>query len=367
MSQHESNPPSLGSLPLPRRRAVTATQTEWVRTEPAFPGRSPALLVLPAVADIDLVAWGRTNRALVDGWLAEHGAVLFRGFAIRGEAQFEAFIGAVSGGALEYSKRAGPRTHVSGHIYTATDYPEDQMIFPHNEGAFQPEFPTKLFLQCVVPAAEGGETPLGDNRWITSQIPEPIKRVFADRGVMYVRNFGSGFGLPWQTAFQTSDKGEVEAYCRAHEIGCEWYPAPGGDGECLRTRVVGPAFVRHPVTGETIWFNHATFFHVTTLPDPIRQGLLAEFDEDCLPNHTCYGDGTPIEAKVLETLRRVYRDALVDHQWQTGDILAVDNLLMVHARRPFTGRRSVVIGLAEQRQWRELGLSGSEVVVGGDN
>ena len=366
MSQRDVKRPSLGKLP-PRRRSLGDSQREWVKTEPAFPedtfagANSPALLVRPELDGIDLVAWTRNNRELVDGWLVEHGALVFRGFDALGVERFEELIGAMSSGALEYSKRAGPRTHVSGHIYTATDYPEDQTIFPHNEGAFQPEFPTRIFLHCVVPAQEGGETPVGDNRWITEQIPLEIKRRFADRGVMYVRNFGSGFGLPWETAFQTHDKAKVEAYCRAHDVLCEWYPAPGGDGEeCVRTRVIGPAFLRHPATGEAVWFNHATFFHVTTLPDPIRRGLLAEFEEDCLPNHTFYGDGSPIEGDVLELLRGLYRDSLADHRWQRNDVLAVDNLLRVHARRPYTGERKIVIGLADQRRWHELGMSGQE-------
>ena len=43
-----------------------------------------------------------------------------------------------------------------------------------------------------------------------------------------------------------------------------------------------------------------------------------------------------------------------------NDVLAVDNLLRVHARRPYTGERKIVIGLADQRRWRELGMSGQE-------
>lgn len=47
---------------------------------------------------------------------------------------------------------------------------------------------------------------------------------------MYMRNFGDGFGLPWQTVFQTTEKAKVEAYCRIHDIKVEWK-----EGERLRT------------------------------------------------------------------------------------------------------------------------------------
>ena len=103
------------------------------------------------------------------------------------------------GGAIEYHYRAGPRTRVQGNIYTSTDYPPDQSIFPHNEGAFQPVLPTRIFFYCVTPPQQGGQTPLGDNRKLTARIPAVIKQRFLEKGVMYRRNYGFGIGLPWQT------------------------------------------------------------------------------------------------------------------------------------------------------------------------
>lgn len=50
---------------------------------------------------------------------------------------------------------------------------------------------------------------------------------------------------------------------RRARIQVEWKSA-----DRLRTRAVRPAVTRHPVTGEALWFNHATFSHVST------QGLL---------------------------------------------------------------------------------------------
>lgn len=353
MSDDKKPIPSLGTLPRARRRPVGSSGADWVRMAP-LSSRGPALRITPAVDGIDLVAWAENNRGMVHDELLEHGALLFRGFDLDEVSRFEELIARVSGGALEYTRRAGPRTRVSGNIYTSTDYPADQTIFPHNEGAFQPEFPLKLFFYCDVVPTEGGETPIGDNRWITSRIPDDVKGRFRRQGVMYVRNFGTGFGLDWRTAFQTDSKQEVEEYCREQSLGWDWYPAPDGSGECLRTRAIGPALVPHPETGEELWFNHATFFHVTTLPDSIREGLLAEFADDELPANSFYGDGSPIEADVLEMLRGLYRESLVDVAWQRRDVLMVDNLLMVHARRPYAGDRRIVVGLADQANWKDV-------------
>jgi alpha-ketoglutarate-dependent taurine dioxygenase len=166
---------------------------------------------------------------------------------------------------------------------------------------------------------------------------------------MYVRNYGEGCGLPWQTVFQTDDRGVVEAYCAEHELEFEWKGAAA-----LRTRAVRPAIVRHPRTGEDVWFNHATFFHVSTLAEPLREALLAQFAEQDLPNNTYYGDGSPIEPEVLDELRAAYLEETIIFPWRRGDVLFMDNVLMAHGRRPFVGERRILVGMAQPFSWREV-------------
>jgi alpha-ketoglutarate-dependent taurine dioxygenase len=332
-----------------RRQPVSAASADWVEFSRLFPDRSLPLLVRPRIPGIDALAWGQANRELLERRLLEHGAILFRGFPLESVEQFERFIGVVSAGAVEYKYRASPRTQVSGNIYTSTDYPAEQTIFPHNEHAFSPVFPLRLFFYCVTPPGSGGQTPIGDGRRILARIPAAVREAFGRRGVLYQRNYNDGFGLPWQVVFQSEDKGAVEAYCREHEIALEWKP-----GERLRTRQVGPAVVRHPRTGEPVWFNHATFFHVSTLPPELRDGVLAAFGEDDLPTQTYYGDGAAIEPDVLEQLRAIYLDELVDFDWQPRDVLMVDNMLTVHGRRPYSGARKIVVGMAEPTRWKDV-------------
>jgi alpha-ketoglutarate-dependent taurine dioxygenase len=166
---------------------------------------------------------------------------------------------------------------------------------------------------------------------------------------MYVRNFGDGFGLPWQTVFRTEDRARVEEHCREVGIEVEWK-----EGDRLRTRAVRPAVSRHPRTGETVWFNHATFFHVTTLEEGVRRALLADFDPEDLPTNTFYGDGSPIEDEVLEHLREAYRRETVALAWRPGDIMLVDNMLAAHGRRPYAGPRRTLVAMGEPMSWPEL-------------
>lgn len=344
--------PRVSPLSAVRRQAVGTTQGEWVKGELLCPGQNLPLLIRPTLDGIDLSAWAKGNQGLLETQVLKYGAILFRGFAIKSVAEFEQFIAAVSAGAIEYRYRASPRALVSGHIYTSTDYPADQSIFPHNEHAFSPVFPLRIFFHCVTPAQQGGETPLGDGRRILRRLSPQTVQCFSDKKVMYVRNYNDGFGLPWQTVFQTTDRAVAEEYGRRHGIHLEWK-----DGDRLRTRQVGPAVVRHPRTGESLWFNHATFFHVSTLAPELRDGVFAAFTEEDYPTNTYYGDGTVIEPEVLEELREAYRQELVIFPWQRGDVLMVDNMLTVHGRRPFVGPRQIVVGMAEPTSWQDVQIA----------
>jgi alpha-ketoglutarate-dependent taurine dioxygenase len=348
MTSPVSSAPALGAV---RRKAIKLQEDQLVSMRPLIEGRALPLLCEPAAEGVSLQAWAERNRSLLEGKLHQHGAILFRNFPVATAAEFDQCITALSSGALEYRFRASPRTQVDPgfHIYTSTDYPADQKIFPHNEHSYSPVFPLRLFLWCDVAPGCKGETPIGDTRDIIRAIDPAVKETFARKKIMYVRNYGDGFGLTWQTVFQTGDRSQVESYCASVGISVEWK----ADGR-LRTRQVGPAIVKHPRTGEALWFNHATFFHVSTLPPQVRDALLADFDEDELPQNTCYGDGSPIEPDVLEHLRDVYRAAMIEFPWRRGDVLMLDNMLAVHARNEFSGPRRILVSMAEAFHSKDL-------------
>ncbi len=341
-SNDMSLPPikNLGGL---KRRAVSVTSEALVKTSNLFPDADLPLLVEPAIpGGLDLKGWAAANREILREKLLHHGGILFRGFNLQGPEDLEAVIQAVSGESLEYRERSSPRTAVSGNIYTSTDYPPKYPIFLHNENSYQSQWPLKIFFLCTQPAQEGGATPIADCRRVLRHIDPEVRDRFGRQGWMYVRNFGDGFGLSWSTVFQTTDKARVEEHCRRNGIETEWK-----EGDRLRTRAVRPALARHPKTGEALWFNHATFFHVSTLEPDIRASLLEEFEEEDLPTNTFYGDGSPIEAEVMDHLRAAYRRETVSFPWQRGDLLMLDNMLVAHARAPYSGPRRVLVGMAE--------------------
>ncbi|HEX8558456.1 MAG TPA: TauD/TfdA family dioxygenase [Pyrinomonadaceae bacterium] len=337
-----SRPQGLKKLGPVGRRAVNVSAERSFSTGFLAPGSELPLVVRPEVRDLDAARWAALNRETLGRELLRHGALLFRGFDVRTVEEFERFIKALSDELLQYSYGSTPRTRIGGAVYTSTEYPADQSIPLHNEMSYASDWPMKLWFLCLKAAARGGSTPIADSRKVFRRISPRVRERFAERGVMYVRNYGDGVDLPWPQVFGTTSREEVEAYCLGAGIEFEWR----GGGR-LRTRQTCQAVAVHPTLGEPVWFNQAHLFHVSSLGAAAGASLLEEFGEAGLPRNAFYGDGAPIEAEALEEIRAAYEREKVSFDWQERDVLMLDNMLVAHGREPFEGPRRVVVGMGE--------------------
>ncbi|SCF27469.1 Taurine dioxygenase, alpha-ketoglutarate-dependent [Micromonospora purpureochromogenes] len=306
---------------------------------------SDTIATLPVVVENDgtpLTELVDRRRTELRAALAVHGGLLFRGFDVGGVDGFDRVVRAFSGEPLTYTERSSPRHAIKGRVYTSTDYPPDEEIFLHNENSYQARWPLTLFFYCISPPDTLGATPLADVRRVYAEIDPAVREEFVRRRWMLVRNFHADFGTRWQDVFGTDDRAEVEAYGAANRIRLEWV---GVDG--LRTRAVRDAVHHRPGSDTPRWFNHATFFHVSTLPKDYQEGLLDMFGADGLPANTYYGDGGEIPADVMDHLRAAYRAASVRFDYRRDDVLVVDNMTAAHGREPFTGARRIAVAMAE--------------------
>ena len=115
---------------------------------------------------------------------------------------------------------------------------------------------------------------------------------------------------------------------------------------CVRAKC-GRRSAVHPETRDVVWFNHAHMFHVSNMPASVAESLLDRLAEDELPRNAFYGDGTHIEASILEEIRAVYDEVAVSFPWRPGDVMLLDNFLASHGREPFVGPRRVLVAMAE--------------------
>lgn len=327
--------------PGPRRRGSTGLSE--VISRQVLIDDSFILLVEAAMPDLHLAGWLAGRRDELLGELDRYGAVFFRGFGVSSAEEFSRAAHTVAPELLGYLERAAPRQEVADRIFTSTEFTADQWIPLHHEMSYSHNWPTYLYFWCARPASgTGGATPLASERVVGPRIPADVRERFLRAGVCYVRNYGPHLDLPWQEAFQTTDRAEVEAYCAASGTEYTWI---GSDG--LRTRARRQAVATHPRTGETVWFNHAHLFHVSNMPAEVAAALLREYGIEGLPRNAYYGDGAPIEDEVVAGIRGLYREHAVSVPWHRGDVLVVDNFLVTHGREPFTGDRQILVAMSD--------------------
>jgi alpha-ketoglutarate-dependent taurine dioxygenase len=286
-----------------------------------------------------LAQWLRGNRDRIDGLLLRSGAILFRGFEPLTVPALSDVGRALMSRPMPYADRSSPRSEVAEDIYTSTEHPADQEIFFHCELSYSDTWPMRLVFYCSEPAERGGETPVADTRLVARRLSPSTLEAFSRRGIEYVRNLEPRVGLPWQEVFQTSDRDDVTRQCRQRGAECTWL---GRDHLIVRWR--RPAFRTHPQTGETVWFNHAAFFHSSNLPESVRTATHAD---EIPPFETRFGDGTAIPDDLVDEVGSAYREASIEFPWRHGDVLLLDNMLVAHSRRPFEGNRRILLTMGE--------------------
>jgi alpha-ketoglutarate-dependent taurine dioxygenase len=60
-----------------------------------------------------------------------------------------------------------------------------------------------------------------------------------------------------------------------------------------------------------------------------------------------FGDGHRIEETMLYEIRQAFDEEAVVFSWQKGDLLVLDNMLVAHGRRPYTGSRRILLAMCD--------------------
>jgi alpha-ketoglutarate-dependent taurine dioxygenase len=300
--------------------------------------------------------------------LHQHGAIRFRGFDVDAPAALEKIARAISPELKNDYLGTSPRDAVTDYVFHASELPGFYPIPQHCEMSFCANPPRWLyFCAMTAPAADCGETPLCDFRKVWNDLDPDVRDRFVKRGLKIVRNYaapdapaGDQMQLKaWDEMFQSRDKQVVEAKCQEEGFQPEW-KADGG----LRIWSDSTVFRTHPETGEPVWYNHLTTFHVSTPAGEYKRiynfrpneqnkafyELAQSLEKDMRMKapidrsmHTMYSDGTEIPDADIEHVRDVVWKHMRIDAWQKGDVVAIDNASVSHGRMPYEGLREVLV------------------------
>ncbi len=310
---------------------------------PAGETRFP-LIYVPRVTVPRLYAavdWLKASRQLLLDQLERHGAIVFRGFPIAGDADFDAALGAfqLENFPYEGSLSNAVRRHRTERVFTANEAPPDVEIYLHHELAQTPVYPTRLFFYCETAPEAGGATPICRSDWLLARLRDRLPEFVArcERlGVRYINfmpadeDMESGQGRGWRALLGAENRVEAEARLKSLGYGWSWF-----DGGVLRACSPALPAVRTLSGGKSVFFNQLV---------AAWRGWSDSRNE--AERSISFGDHSEIPDKDMQIVAETAEEITVDLRWQAGDMALVDNMQVMHGRRPYSGRRLVLASLA---------------------
>ena len=285
-------------------------------------------------------AWASAHRSSVQTALAQSGAVVFRDFGLASDADFDRFIQAFDWPNFTYAESLSNtvRRNRTERVFTANEAPPEVSIYLHHEMAQTPIYPSRLFFFCEQPAERGGATPICRSDWLLERLAALAPAFVADcaaKGVRYSQtmpaddDLASGQGRSWRSTLSAESKAAAET--KLAQLGYAWQWQT--DDALSVTTPVLPA-VRELADGSRSFFNQliAAFFGWQDARNDGRKAITL-------------GDGGALDIDAMLTAVALAEELTVDLQWQQGDVALVDNLRVMHGRRPFEGERRVLASL----------------------
>jgi hypothetical protein len=300
--------------------------------------------------------WIDDHRPTLDGLLLSVGAFVLRGLPVHGTAEFDWVMSSYANAPIDYTGGSSPRSSLAGRVYEATSAPPNLVIPLHQEMAYLPKHPSRLAFYCNVPAATDGETLLASVREFQRKIDPAFFERLQSLGVLYRRNLRSpdspvahpmiaALHRDWASVFDSDVPQVAEAHCDAMGLDWRW-----NDDGSLTTEYRARGLIDHPLTGETLYFNH--ILSQSTHPRGIGVEAAAILDAHYPAGavrgyEVLFGDGSPIERDDVARLFDVADSIVIKFPWQRDDILVLDNLLIAHGRNRYSGHRDIQVMLLD--------------------
>lgn len=299
----------------------------------------------------------RKHRPYMQEKLLDHGGILFRNCPIKGGVDdFGAAVEALGlGKYIDYIGGDSPRNKIKDGIYTSTEAPPSIKIPLHNELSFVKNHPKHIYFYCETPSKADGETILADARKVVKAVDDQVKKRFDQKGLKYVscyfykskvmdalNNFRKAH-KSWIDVFETTNKQEVEEKCLQNDFAFRWT-----QNDWIQISQTRPSTMVHPQTKETVWFNQAHLFDFS--PKLLGWGRYLAAKAFYCRKHMrlheiYYADGSPIPRSDLYHVMDVLDANTVKFPWKKGDLLVLDNVLAMHGRATFEGKRRVLTAM----------------------
>ncbi|KTD06737.1 TauD/TfdA family dioxygenase [Legionella jamestowniensis] len=289
-------------------------------------------------------------------YLLKYGALLFRDFPLSTVQHFSDFIKSLAlGNVVNYMGGDSPRDKVIEGIYTSTEAPPHVHIPLHQELSYLKAYPSHIYFYCDIAPSYQGETTIADARKIYQSLDPNVIQRFKTKGITYIShyyqrsktmaliNYFARSHKSWMDVFETNNKSIVEEFCQTNSITWKWLT-----NNWIEIKHEGPVVLQHPITGETVWFNQAHLYDFNPKLLGIMKFLavnLVYFRRLTRLHEVTFADGSAMSREDLYHILDTLQQNTVSIPWKQGDVMVLDNILTMHGRTTFKGKRRILTAL----------------------
>ena len=208
----------------------------------------------------------------------------------------------------------------------------------------------ELHLCCDTPS-QNGETAIVHSHTVYQRFQEidpGYAETIEEVGVKYRRIMpdyddpNSPIGRSWRSTFQTDDRETAES--RMRTAGMEWHWRANGDLETITGRL--PAIRTDERSGRKTFFNAVVAAYTGWIDernDPEQAVILA--------------DGQPLKANVVHQIAQAMHTEAVAFRWHRGDVLMIDNQLVLHSRRSLRANAEFLPRLLNHKDLTQISVT----------
>ncbi len=245
------------------------------------------------------------------------GILLFRGFDVNYQSM--KFF------AEKYSSRFvldkdRPILDPNNRYITLVD-PGMHYVSPHCENANSPFRPDVIWFCCAVPAAQGGETLVWDGVRVWEEMSEELKNLFVSKKIRFMQKFPAA---DWKRFIGS---GASIADVKKILEGIEGLSYRINEDQSVSIEYICSAIVKTKYSNKNAFAN----------------SLISEYKNP--KGVVSFEDGSPLSVEVINQINEVMNRLTEIINWQSGDLVMIDNSRFLHGRKSFTDTSRKIFSL----------------------
>ncbi|MCD9186665.1 MAG: TauD/TfdA family dioxygenase [Pyrinomonadaceae bacterium] len=228
-------------------------------------------------------------------------------------------------------------------VMTATGDTQEFAIPLHGEMYYRSVRPRILWFYCQISPGKDGQTTLCDGEALYKNLSVETKEFFEKMPVRYRTRYTQS---EWQENFPAATLSEIENYCRDMNYDLK----VNHDDGSIKIDYVSSALSGNGRDKPFCFINNvvALFMGEASFKKGVLHAGIPRTASNDFPVKVRMKDGSKIPRKIISEILTESKKLTIEHTWQKGDILLIDNTRIMHGRNSsYSSERKIFVRICD--------------------